>query len=254
MKNKDGIIGIILAGGEGKRLRPYTSGIPKPLLAVDAIPIIDYVIKNVRTCSKVEKIYVGVSYKAYNIKDYLADAYQNSDVPIEAVVTLGWETAGDLKQILISKGIKNKPVVVAYGDNLTEINIDKMLRFHHQKRALSTLALFPAPWEDTNRFGIAEVEKGMITNFIEKPEKRPKSNLANAGYYIIDPFVFDRIPTDIARVEHTLFPDLIKCGKLAGYRFNPKYWIDIGTYEAYKKANRTKVLEGVLPPEKKYSR
>ena len=254
MKPSKGIVGIILAGGEGKRLRPLTSGIPKPLLPVDGTPIIDYVINNVMSCSGLERIYVGVSYKAYTIKDYLADRFRDSRVPIEAVATLGWETAGDLKQIMISKDMENNPVIVAYGDNLTQIDIGDMMRFHHETNALSTLALFKVPWEDTNRFGIAEVEEGIVTNFIEKPEQRPKSNLANAGYYIIEPIMFKEIPARKTRVEYTLFPELIKHRKLAGYVYEPKYWYDIGTNEAYRTANRKKVLEGVIPPGKDHSK
>lgn len=246
------ITGIVLVGGEGKRLRPLTSGIPKPLLPIDGVPVIDYVVDNLLTCHSLVKIYMGVSYKAYTIKDYLSDRFKESKVPMEAIATLGLETAGDLKTILVSEEIES-PIVVAYGDNLTQINIADMLAFHKKSGAQATLALFSVPWKDTGRFGIAEVNEGIITDFVEKPSHRPKTNLANAGYYIIEPSAFEKIPMKRARIENTLFPALIKERMLAGYIFKPKYWFDIGTLEAYKEANKRKVLEGVIPPDKIYT-
>ena len=86
-----------------------------------------------------------------------------------------------------------------------------------------------------------------ITRFIEKPSGKPASNLANAGYYVLEHEEIERIPHKKVKVETSIFPRLAEEGKLAGYVYTPKYWLDIGTIESYKKANR--MLFGILPPD-----
>jgi mannose-1-phosphate guanylyltransferase len=236
---------MILAAGKGVRLRPLTYGIPKPLLPVGGKPVIDFVIDNLLTCKEIDTIYVGVSHMQNMISSYLAHTPRDK-VVIETVSTLCWETAGDIKVMAVEKDV-NEAIVVAYGDNVTKININELVKFHRKMGRSATIALFKVPWDEVGRFGVAKLEKGIITEFVEKPPKgKASSNLANAGYYVIEPEVISRIPYSKVKMENSLFPKLAQEGELAGLAYNLKYWLDIGTIEAYRKANR--MIEGILPP------
>jgi len=152
-----------------------------------------------------------------------------------------------LRAIAIEKDI-DEPVVVAYGDNVTTIDLGEMIAFHKQQGLPATVALFEVPWEDASRFGIAELSGGnVVTSFTEKPpEGTAKTNLANAGYYILEPSVLQGIPHKKIKIESAIFPELAARGELAGFRCAPPYWLDIGTLDAYRKAN--KMMEGLIPP------
>ncbi len=240
--------GIILAAGKGTRLRPLTYAIPKPLLPVGGTPVIEYVVENFVGCDHIKELVVGVSYAENRIREYLMHRKHGFD-KIELVTTFGWETGGDLKCILHGKDITGR-VAVAYGDNITNLDMNEMLKFHKKEGALATVALFEVPEEDVSRFGIAKLKENRVTEFVEKPEKDPGSRLANAGYYIIEPEAFEMLGFDKKKVEETLFPKLAKEGKLAGYVWKPRHWLDIGTYDAYKKANKMKE-DGIIAPLKK---
>ena len=239
------MIGIILAAGKGTRLQPLTYAIPKPLLPVGGRPEIEYVIENLIKCKEIKKMYVGISHMHDALQHYFE--HVNYGVEIELVRTLGWETAGDLKTIIIEKNI-NEPVFVAYGDNITKLDVNSMHSFHKKTGKLGTVALFEVPWEDVPRFGVAELDGSLVTNFIEKPKKETaKSNKVNAGYYILETKALEELELKKVKVEESLFPCLIKKGQLAGYSCNLPYWLDIGTIESYRKSN--KMMEGILPPE-----
>lgn len=239
------MIGIILAAGKGTRLRPLTYAIPKPLLPVGGRPVIDYAIENLCACKEVKKIFIAVSHGRETIENYIKN--MDYGVEIETVTTLGWETGGDLKTVINERKIDDR-IIVAYGDIVSRIDTSEMLIFHKKQNKLATVALFEVPDEDVNRFGIAEMNGNSVKQFIEKPplEKAP-SNLANAGYYILEKGAYLQLPFEKKKVEEGLFPKLAINGDLAGYICKPEYWLDIGTIESYRKANR--LVEGILPPK-----
>ena len=236
---------MILAAGKGVRLRPLTYGIPKPLLPVGAKPVIDFVIENLLTCKEIDTVYVGVSHMQNMISSYLVHTPRDK-VRIETVGTLCWETGGDIKTIAIEKDV-NETTVIAYGDNVTRIDIDRLVKFHRKMGRSATLALFKVPWNEVYRFGVANLDRGIVSEFIEKPASGKRiSNLANVGYYVIEPEVINQIPSSKIKMENSIFPKLAEEGELAGLVYNLKYWLDIGTLDAYRKANR--MMEGILPP------
>ncbi len=239
---------IILAAGKGTRLRPLTYGIPKPLLPVGGKPVIDYVIENLLTVKSMERIYVGISHMKESIDNYLRHTPRDH-VEIETVTTKSMETAGDIKAIAEEKKL-NEKLIVAYGDNVTNINVQELLDFHEKHGMPVTIALFEVPMEEVDRFGVVKMDGDAIVEFVEKPEKdKAPSNLANAGYYIIEPEVLDIIPNEKKKMEHGIFPELAEKRKIAGYIYKPSHWLDIGTVEAYREANR--LVEEILPPPKK---
>lgn len=263
---------IILAAGKGTRLRPLTFGIPKPLLPVKGTPIIDWVIGNVLTAGNIDEILIAVAGSTAGEfqERVLAQAHGicvdyyiknlNHGCAIKTIPTPQRETSGDLKYVLEEVNLKKGTVLVAYGDNLTNINLKKMLAYHNKcKKRLGTVAtvlLFEVAKKDVSRFGIAKLKKqkgfDLIEEFVEKPSlKEAPSRFANAGYYILEvDKVFNLLTKERIKVEQSLFPRLAKQGKLAAYVTKLPFWIDIGTIEAYEEANKMAFKGLVIAPPK----
>ncbi|MBS3069293.1 nucleotidyltransferase family protein [Candidatus Micrarchaeota archaeon] len=237
---------IILAAGQGSRLRPLTYAIPKPLLPVGGRPVIDYVIDNLSACGQIDEVYVAVSHAASVIRAYFHHANHHR-LKISVVRTLGWETGGDLKTVLIEKNITS-PVVVCYGDNVTQPNVSELLDFHSKNpSSYASMLLFSVPRSDASRFGIAELQGEKITRFIEKPQPGSTiSNLANAGYFVLNPDALSNVQMKKFKLESECFPQWAAERKLGGIVQQLKMWIDIGTIDSYRAAN--KLVEEILPP------
>jgi mannose-1-phosphate guanylyltransferase len=260
---------IILAGGKGTRLRPLTYGIPKPLLPIKGTPMIDWVIRSIIS-PQIDEVIVGVSGTVgedvlervlSHIHGICIDAYlknANYNFKIRTVPTPMRETAGDLRYILEELQMKKGRILVVYGDNLTQLNVNELLDYHekckNELNVAGTVVLFEAPEAEVHRFGIAKLKqvKGftLIENFIEKPTlQQAPSRFANAGYYVLDvEEVFDMLSREKIKVEHSLFPALASQGKLAGYTTKLPYWIDISTLEAYDLANKLFHENLIIPP------
>jgi mannose-1-phosphate guanylyltransferase len=238
---------VILAAGLGKRLRPLTYAIPKPLLPVGGRPVIDYVIDNLEKYKEIDEIYVAVSHKAQVIEDYLI--HTKRDVKITVVKVNGWETGGDLKSVVMKKDIKGN-VIVCYGDNVTKVDIGDLVNTHRKNPdSYATIALFSVPKKDVSRFGIAELKEEKIIRFIEKPKDESiESTLANAGYFVINSEVIEEIQFEEFKIESMFFPKWAEDGRLFGLVQKVLMWIDIGTLDSYREANR--MVEGILPPPK----
>jgi len=260
---------IILAAGKGKRMRPLTYGIPKPLLPVKGKPMIDWVIGSILH-ETVDEIIVAVSGTVGNdpeerilshIQGISIDSYLrnlNFDLNIKTIPTPMRETGGDLRFILEETDIRKGKVVVVYGDNLTSFDFNQMVEYHDRCRKelgiSCTVLLFEAPESDLHRFGIAKIKQekdfNLIDFFIEKPNlQEAPSRYANGGYYIIEvEDVIDKLPRGKLKVEHSLFPQLAAEGKLAAFITKLPYWVDISTIEAYDLANKMAHENLILPP------
>ncbi|MEW6529057.1 MAG: nucleotidyltransferase family protein [Candidatus Micrarchaeota archaeon] len=234
--------GIILAAGKGTRMRPLTYAIPKPLLPVGGKPVIEYAIENLCACKKIDEIFIAISYMKNCIERYFK--HVDFGIDITFVKTFGRETAGDLRTVCDCAAISDD-VVVAYGDIITKIDIALLISSHCNLGTLATMCLFPVDKRDVNRFGIAKIENGLICDFVEKP-KTSESNLANAGYYVLSKEAIELVPNKMIKMEYSFFPELVKKRSLGGVVCNVPYWLDIGTIEAYRRANA--FVEGVSPP------
>ncbi len=236
---------IILAAGLGERLRPLTHGIPKPLLPVAGKPVIDYVLDQILKCKEINEVIVAVSYMADVVTNYLSKT--RSGINIRTVTVPGFDTGGDLK-ITFAIANTTEPVLVAYGDEVTDVDVSELVKFHDKNKGLATIALFEVPKKDTDKFGIARLEGDQITEFIEKPKpEEARSNLASIGYYIMEPEAIDMIPLKKIKTEHSAFPELVKQKKLRGLKMSVSMWVDMGTITSYIKAN--KLAEILLPPD-----
>jgi mannose-1-phosphate guanylyltransferase/phosphomannomutase len=231
---------IIMAGGEGTRLRPLTCDLPKPMVSFFDKPLVQYTVELLKKYGFTDMIFT-LMYKPQRI----IEAFDNGaafDVQIAYSVEespLG--TAGSVKHALPSAA---EPVLVLSGDALTDIDLSKALAFHRENGAKATLVL--KKMENPLEYGIVITdENASIVKFLEKPGWREVfSDAVNTGIYILEPDVLELIPEnknyDFAK---NLFPDMLEKGmKLCGY-VAEEYWCDVGNIESYVKAHED-VLKG----------
>lgn len=230
---------MILAAGEGTRLRPLTLETPKPLLPIDGNPLIEHTLNWLKSHG-ITEVAINLYHLGEQIKERLGDGSRlgMKITYSEEKTLLG--TAGGVKKM---EHFFDSPFVVFYGDNLIDFNLSEMIQQHQKTGGSATVALF----EPTNpaEYGIVIMnEAGQILDFIEKPQSpipdlQPPL-LVNAGVYIIDNEVMSYIPeTGFFDFGYDIFPILIEAGlPMHGYNLKPEdYFIDIGTIEKYQQAN-----------------
>ncbi|MCG2719440.1 MAG: nucleotidyltransferase family protein [Nanoarchaeota archaeon] len=223
---------VILAGGEGTRLRPLTHKIPKALVPVQGRTLTEHVLDVLKKFG-VNEIVLSVCYMADKIKNYFGDG-DKFGVKIEYVKEkkpMG--TAGPL--ILMDK--INETFIMINGDNLFNVDFKKMYKLHSKNKAVATIGLTTV--EDVSAYGVARLEDDRIIEFVEKPNKEEApSNFISSGYYILEPDVFDIVKgKKMAMMEKDVFPLLAKEGKLFGYK-DKGAWFDTGTLEDYEKVKK----------------
>jgi len=218
---------VIMAGGEGNRLRPYTYVIPKPLLPLKDKPILEIIINKLRD-QGVEEIILSTNYKS-ELFEILFGKGENHGVSItysKEKTPLG--TVGPLRLI---KEMVDEDFILMNGDILTDLDVGKVMDFHKKNNADITVVtkkhLIPLD------FGIVKVENGEIKCWKEKP--KIKSEIST-GIYIINPSVIRHIPEN----EKYDMPQLIgkiieEGGKVSRYLYEGR-WIDIGKIEDFEKA------------------
>lgn len=223
---------VILAGGEGTRLRPFTYEIAKALLPIKGKPMAQYIIELLKKHG-VTDIYLSVGYKGEQIEEYFGNGskFGLNIKYIYEKTPLG--TAGPLRML---KSKLNDSFFLVWADCISKIDFTDFAYFHKNHDGLATIALTTV--DDPSRFGVASMKGSNITGFIEKPKREDAtSNLINSGIAILEPEVIGKyIPKrGKAMVEKDLYPRLSREGKLFGYPFSGQ-WFDTGTHEAYEKA------------------
>ncbi len=218
---------FVLCGGEGTRLKPYTYSMPKSMLMVGGKPILWYVISNLKKNGFSDLIFT-VGYKKEQIMDYFGDG-KKFGVKIEyAIEEEPKNTAGS---ILPYKGRVKETFVVVMGDQLTNIDIRALLSHHKKSKAVATVALQrnKIPLE----YGVARVQGGVITEFVEKPVIE---NFINTAIYIFEPGIFDYIKEKEDFGKNVL-PRLLKEGKIITAYVFDEVWFDIGRVSDYERLN-----------------
>ncbi len=225
---------VVMAGGEGTRLRPMTANQPKPLLPVINRPIMEHVLRLLRRHGLTETV-VTVQFLAALIRNYFGDGEELGMSLHYATEEMPLGTAGSVKNA--ADKLRDDRFLVISGDALTDIDLTDMIRFHRENRALVTIGLkrVPNPLE----FGIIIVdEQGRVQRFLEKPTwGQVFSDTVNTGIYVMEPSVLDEVATD-RPVDWSadVFPRLLERGApLYGY-VAEGYWEDVGTHESYLKA------------------
>jgi len=226
---------IILAGGFGTRLRPLSCTRPKLLFPIANKPLLDWTLERLAK-NGIKEVILAVNYMA----DVFIQHYGNAKYGMKFLYSREGrplKTGGPIKKAEELIGY-DKPFLVLNGDILTNMNYADLVKQHEKNDAIATIALYKV--EDPSRYGIAETtEKNRILRFLEKPtRKEAPSPLANAGIYVLDPKIFDYIPSERpVSIEYEIFPKLAEKGKLFGYSFDG-LWTDIGELGDYLRANR----------------
>ncbi|MBA9005618.1 mannose-1-phosphate guanyltransferase [Thermomonospora cellulosilytica] len=237
---------VVMAGGEGTRLRPMTANQPKPLLPVINRPIMEHVLRLLRRHGLTETV-VTVQFLAALIRNYFGDGEELGMSLSYATEEIPLGTAGSVKNA--QEALRDDRFCVISGDALTDIDLTDMVRFHEQNGALVTIGLkrVPNPLE----FGIIIVdEAGRIQRFLEKPTwGQVFSDTVNTGIYVMEPEVLDHVAEGVpVDWSSDVFPKLLAEGApLYGYVADC-YWEDVGTHESYLKA-QADMLSGKVDVE-----
>jgi NDP-sugar pyrophosphorylase family protein len=225
------MIAVVLCGGKGTRLAPLTNDIPKSLVPVQGKPIIEHILDLFYKYG-IKNIILSVGYLKEKMKEHFS---LNADIKfLEEDVPLG--TAGPLKLLEKQGNFPKETFVMCNGDELKEINVQKMIAFHKESKALVTIALTEV--NDPSSYGVARMNGNRISEFIEKPKKEEApSNLINSGFYIMEPEIIDFVPEGFASLERDVFPKVAKAGRLFAFPFKGQ-WFPTDTFERLGKAEK----------------
>jgi mannose-1-phosphate guanylyltransferase/phosphomannomutase len=229
-----------MAGGEGTRLRPQTSNLPKPMLPLVGRPMMEHIISLLRRHG-ITDIVVTVAFLPNAIRSYFGDGSELGVRMVYATEETPLGTAGSVRN---ARDELTERFLVISGDVLTDINLTSLIEFHEKNNALATLALCAV--ENPLEFGIVITrEDGSIERFLEKPGwGQVFSDTINTGIYVLEPEIFDLIPEGRAvDFSSEVFPTVLEAGApLFGYVADG-YWEDVGTTAAYLKAHED-ILDG----------
>jgi NDP-sugar pyrophosphorylase family protein len=227
--------GMILAAGEGTRLRPLTLTQPKPMLPVGDRPLLAHIIAWLHRYG-VREIGVNLHFKPETVTTYLGDG---SAFGVHLTYSIESEIMGTAGGVKALEDLFDETFVVVYGDILTTLNLDNVLAAHRRRQAAVTVVLYRVP--NPCECGLVDMDaEQRIRRFVEKPPKEQVfTDLANAGVYILEPGVLGHIPEkrfyDFGR---DLFPRLLEEG-VPMYGFpTDEYLLDIGDPQKYAHAQR----------------
>ena len=235
---------LILAGGEGTRLRPLTSTMPKPVIPLVGRPFIGYMIEWLRGHG-VDDVIISCGFMADGVRLVLGDGAEHGVRLryVEEPEPLG--TGGALR---FAQDLLDGRFFMLNGDVLTDMDLTAQLAQHERTGARATLALIAV--EDPSAYGLVRRDRDhAVTEFLEKPSVTEiDTNLINAGAYILERSVLDAVPPvgTNASIEREVFPALVGQG-LYGYE-SGGYWLDIGTPERYLQGTFD-ILEGIVQTE-----
>lgn len=220
---------VILAGGLGMRLRPYTAVLPKPLLPVGDRPVIEHILRRLIT-SGVRQFDFCVAHLGELIRVYLSEA---TDIPSTADCNWHWEdrplgTAGALKMVPDLDGT----FLVMNGDILTTLDFGELHKAHQSSGAILTIATHAK--RVNIDLGVIESDDGIISGYTEKPTLAFDVSM---GIYMYERGALDYLPGGVCQ-----FPDLVKrlitAGERVGAYRSDAEWFDIGTFPEYERAAR----------------
>ena len=247
--------GMILAAGQGTRVRPLTKDMPKPMIPILGKPVMEYLIEHLARHG-VKEIMINVAHLNRKIEQYFGNG-QRLGVEIGysyegvyehgEIVAKPLGSAGGMRHIQDFGGFFDQTTIVMCGDALIDLDIGAALFEHQQKKAMVSVITMEVPATEVSNYGIVETdETGRVISFQEKPTpKEARSNMASTGIYFFEPEAIDLIPSgQVFDIGSQLFPMLAEKG-LPFYAQKRVYnWIDIGRISDY-----WEVLQRVLRGE-----
>jgi mannose-1-phosphate guanylyltransferase len=233
---------VILVGGFGTRLRPLTAHTPKQMLPIVDRPMIERVVSKLALGGVTDAV-LSLGYRP----DAFLEAYPDdtcAGVALHyAVEPEPLDTAGAVRFAALDGGIEHTFLVIN-GDVLTDLDVASLWEFHHRMGAEGTIALTPV--DDPSRYGVVPIdEDGRVDAFVEKPPPgEAPTNWINAGSYVLEPSVLDRIPAgQRISIERVTFPEMVADRSLYALHADD-YWVDAGTPSTYLQA-QLDLIDGV---------
>jgi mannose-1-phosphate guanylyltransferase len=224
---------VILVGGEGTRLRPVTSRVPKPVAPVVERPFVSYILDNLARHG-VERAVFSTGFLADAIEAVIGDG---ADYGLEVAYCIEDEPLGTAGAIANCETcLEDGSFYVFNGDVLSDVDLTALAETHVFRGGMGTIFLTPV--DDPRRYGLVELrEDGSVASFLEKPGEWEGTALINAGVYVLEPEVLEMIPRGrLFSIERGVFPKLASAGSLYGY-VDTGYWRDIGTPDSYLQAH-----------------
>ncbi len=228
LKPRSHRVAIILAGGEGTRLRPLTYEMPKPMIPIKGKPILEYIINRLKLAD-VSEVIITTGYKGDRVKEYFGNGEKFGLLIryLDEKTPLG--TGGAVKS---AENLLHDDFFVINGDNLFDFNLNEIYEFHKREKAIVTIGL--TNQEDVSKFGVVELDGTKVTKFIEKPKVKPKSHLINTGIHVISPLFFGFMPEGNFNLSKLLEKAAEK-GMVSGFVYSGK-WLPCDSMELYEKA------------------
>lgn len=227
--NRRGNPVFLMAGGFGKRLRPMTNEIPKPLLKVGNKPILETILQQFIDFG-FYNFYISTHYKAEMVREYFGDGsswgvniiYVHEDKPLGTAGSLG----------LLPSTIPELPIVMMNGDLLTKVNFESLLRFHNEHEGVATMCV--REYDIQVPYGVVQAEEHKITSIIEKPIH---NFFINAGIYVLNPSLLDSVDgSSYIDMPHLLEEQIGKGQQVNMFPLH-EYWLDIGQKQEYELAH-----------------
>ena len=231
---------VILAGGFGTRISEETHLKPKPMIEVGDKPILWHIMKSYSSYG-INDFVICCGYKGYMIKEYFANYFlhtsdvtfdmKNNEMNVHRKSAEPWKvtlvdtglktmTGGRLKKI--KKYVEDESFCFTYGDGVSDINITKLIEFHKKNKMLATVTAVQPP----GRFGTLNINKNKVMNFEEKPSG--DGNWINAGFFVLEPQIFDYIKDDSTIWEKQPLENLAKQNQLSAYK-HTGFWQPLDT-------------------------
>jgi len=220
---------VILAGGLGTRLHPYTKSLPKPMLPLGKKPILEHEIEWIKK-NGINEIVICVSYLRKKIEDYFGDG-KKFGVKIEyAISNEPLATAGQLKT---AEKLIDETFVCLYGDSIYNFSLRNMIKHHKKTKSDVTMSLYD--YKFNLKYGVIDTKNnGKVISWSEKPEYSAKINI---GCYVMEPEVLRLIPKNKPYGMDSVIRKTLARKKKVGSVISKKGFIDIGDKETYEKTN-----------------
>lgn len=224
---------VILAGGKGLHMRPFTFEMPKGLFPVGGKPILEHLIEMLRQ-HEVRDIIFCLGHLGGKIKDHFGNG-NKFGVKISYIFEEKPACTGGALA-LSKKCITSETFLVIHGDILIDINLPDLILFHKEQKTIGTLAITSVV--DPSSFGEVVLHGTKIINFIEKPKKgKQTTQLVSCGLYVFNKEIFDFLPAKDVCLLEDIFTGLARMRELSGFLFEGR-WVDIGTPASYGRAIR----------------
>ncbi len=217
---------LVLAGG--KRENVLIGGKPKFLMDVKGKPLLERVLGQLAGFN-IGSFLVYLDLK----KEEIVEKLSSKEHAFELRFLTGNKPVGTVEPLRKARSFFDDTFLVAYGDTLSSLDLNKMLQFHRKNNALATAALTTV--SNPKKYGVVVLEGGKIRRFVQKPRGNPDSFLVSAGYFIFEPEIFRYVSRNDKSLERDLLPRLARKGLLTGYPFQG-FYINVNSKQDLEKA------------------